>query len=339
MTRKELLQIPGLGALIQSLNENSAPAGSLILPRPHCTARFAEPGDVWRVVDDTQQTEDHDYSPTNPHCSTVVILKREDELAGEHAVYRVAPVLADIRYCGVEDAIFPRGVFGYEAAVACGCEFTLTSKELDCCEGALPEKWFDQLADFAAWMESKDGEVESAFPPLLKTGRPFTHTDDPGYIFHANLAANLQPLMATVLETVWADEREPAGEPTFAELVSIGLKSFFAQFPILRVAGGTDTPTASSEYIISTLFGNAKLTLFVQRAGNNVKTVFKVSLPEAHWPLHILWQRRTVRGELIGSEVTLTFSQNEQKIEHPLVLESDDETWTFAYRHDPPPTP
>lgn len=206
MTRKELLQIPGLGALIQSLDEFPAPAGSLIPPRPQCTARSSEPGDVWRVIENTQQMEEHDYSPTNPHCSTVVILKREDELAGGYAVYRVAPVFADIRYCGVQDAIFPREVFGYEAAVACGCEFTLTSKELERCEGSLPPHWLDQLADFAAWMESEDGEEESAFPPGLKTGRPFTHPDDPGYIFHANLAANLQPLMATVLEELCPDE-------------------------------------------------------------------------------------------------------------------------------------
>jgi len=221
MTRKELQKIPGLGALIQSLDERPAPAGSLIPPRHHCTARFAEPGDVWRVIEGTQQTEDQDYSSTNPHCSTVLILKREDELAGEHAVYRAAPVLADIGYCGVQDAIFPREVFGYEAAVACGCEFTLTSKELDRCEGSLPGEWFDRLADFAAWMEADEassygeagtpvGAVEPAFPPLLKTGRPFTHAEDPGYIFHANLAENLQPLMATVLEHVWAEEPEPA---------------------------------------------------------------------------------------------------------------------------------
>jgi len=205
MTRKELLQIPGLGDLLKSLEDSPPPKGALE-PPPKCPPNLAAPGEIWRVVENNQQTEDQDYSRTNPHCSTVIILRRQEEPAGEHAVFRAAPVLADIRYCGIEDAIFPREVFGYEAAVACGCEFTLTSKELERCEGVLPDEWFDRLADFAAWMEAEDDETAPSFPPLLKTGRPFTHPEDPGYIFHANLATNLQPLMATVLE----DLTEPA---------------------------------------------------------------------------------------------------------------------------------
>ena len=201
MTRKELLQIPGLGDVLKSLEDSPPPKGALE-PPPKCPPNLAAPGEIWRVVENDQQTEDQGYSRTNPHCSTVIILRRQEEPAGEYAVFRAAPVLADIRYCGVEDAIFPREVFGYEAAVACGCEFTLTSKELERCEGVLPDEWFDRLADFAAWMEAEDDETAPAFPPLLKTGRPFTHPEDPGYIFHANLATNLQPLMATVLDDV-----------------------------------------------------------------------------------------------------------------------------------------
>ncbi len=221
MTRKELLQIPGLGDVLKSLEDSPPPKGALE-PPPKCPPNLAAPGEIWRVVENDQQTEDQDYSRTNPHCSTVIILRRQEEPAGEHTVFRVAPVLADIRYCGVEDAIFPREVFGYEAAVACGCEFTLTSKELDRCEGVLPDEWFDRLADFAAWMEAENDETAPAFPPLLKTGRPFTHPEDPGYIFHANLATNLQPLMATVLNCVLETAEAPVGysvpEPYAAEI-------------------------------------------------------------------------------------------------------------------------
>ncbi len=201
MTRKDLLQVPGLGPLIKLL-DNSLPATRELEPPPKCPPNLAAPGEVWRVVEPDQVIEDQEYSPTNPHCSTVLILAREENLEGEHTVFRVAPVLADLRFCGVQDAIFPREVFGYEAAVACGCEFTLTSKELERSEGVLPDKWFDLLADFAAWMEAEDSETAPKFPPRLKTGRPFTHTLDPGYIFHSNLATNLQPLMATALEVL-----------------------------------------------------------------------------------------------------------------------------------------
>lgn len=210
MTRKELLQIPGLGDVLKALDDSPPSMGALEPPHKS-PPNLAAPGEIWRVVETDQQTEDQDYSPINPHCSTVLILKREDDLPGEHIAFRAAPILTDIRYCGVEDAIFPREIFGYEAAVACGCEFTLTSKELDRCEGVLPDEWFDRLADFAAWMEAEEGEATPAFPPFLKTGRPFTHTEDPGYKFHSNLATNLQPLMATVLD--WAAAAESSEVP------------------------------------------------------------------------------------------------------------------------------
>jgi hypothetical protein len=250
MTRKELLQIPGLGDVLKSLEDSPPPKGALE-PPPKCPPNLAAPGEIWRVVENDQQTEDQGYSRTNPHCSTVIILRRQEEPAGEHAVFRAAPVLADIRYCGVEDAIFPREVFGYEAAVACGCEFTLTSKELERCEGVLPDEWFDRLADFAAWMEAEDDETAPAFPPLLKTGRPFTHPEDPGYIFHANLATNLQPLMATVLEDLTesaaisdkAVRLEPSSVP-FGERVFgwIGLSSLKPDLKRALAAGESHLP-------------------------------------------------------------------------------------------------
>lgn len=235
MTHRELLQIPGLGDLLTKLERNPPPAKALE-PPPKCQPSLAAPGEVWRVVETDQQTQGQDYSRTNPHCSTVLILKREEDLDREHAVFRVAPVLADIRYCGVQDAIFPREVFGYEAAVACGCEFMLTSKELVRCEGVLPDKWFDRLADFAAWMEAEDGKTAPPFPPLLKTGRPFTHHDDPGYIFHANLARNLQPLMATVMEELVEPKELPEIDPQ--TLQSVVEDEEDEDYPIRLLAAG-----------------------------------------------------------------------------------------------------
>jgi hypothetical protein len=339
MTRKELLKIPGLGALVESLDKLPSPPCALECPAQG-PAHLASPGEVWRVVSAPLEDES-DCSATNPRCSTVLILKCEDELGDNSkklAIFRVAPVLADIRFCGVEDAIFPREVFGYEAAVALGCEFTLTSRELDHCDGVLPDKWFDQLADFAAWMEAVEGQQVPAFPLLLKTGRPFTHAEDPGYIFHANLAKNLQPLMKTVLDELWAEGRDPA--PTVLEWIQFSLSSFFAEHNPLCVAGSVDALTGVNQYTIKTPFGEAKLDVFAQREqpGTKARVVFRVHSPGEHLPLHILWQRKKPTGELIGDPVMLAFGESQQKLEHRLDLQADDELWAFAYHSNPTET-
>lgn len=122
-------------------------------------------GQIWRVVEPTD-AENYDYNSTNPFPSLIVILG-QIEHAGELTTFRAAPVFYDIRYCGVQDAIFPREVFfGQEAAVALGCEFTLTNKELGQFAGAMSEEWFDKLADFAEWMETEG----KTFPSGLQTG-------------------------------------------------------------------------------------------------------------------------------------------------------------------------
>ena len=155
------------------------------------------PSQIWRVVEPPTTKKEHQYSPTNPFPHNVVILEKLD-CSGEISMFRVAPVIYDIRYCGVQDAIFPREVFfNNEGAVALGCEFTLTTKELDRFEVIMTEEWFDKLAIFAEWMET---EGKTAFPPGLTTGRPFTHIEDPGIKFHENLATNMQYLMTTVMD-------------------------------------------------------------------------------------------------------------------------------------------
>ena len=154
------------------------------------TPPTAKAGEVWFV---TEYPGEPDYSPLNPYISVVIILSAED---GEPIV-RVAPIVRDLKYSGVSTAIFPDHVFGGEAGVCLGCEASMLREDLVEPIGVLPEKWMDSLAMFARWMND-----EGDFPEGLQTGRPFTHREDPGYIYEGNLCSNMQHLIAPALARV-----------------------------------------------------------------------------------------------------------------------------------------
>lgn len=242
MTRKDLLQIPGLGQIIESIERTPVP-DRVLIPMDGKQSRLASVGEVWKCFENELRRDEVDYDPLNPHSSTVVILAVLGETCGHHVIFRAAPVIQDIRYCGVEDAILPKKVLGYPAAVAFGCSFTLTSKELELCEGELPGPWFGQLSAFLKWMECDNATNREEFPSMLETGRPFTHPDDPGYVYHARLARNLQPFMVTVLEEIWdgADlgETETVESPEF---YGVSFAEFFETLPLS--ASSLDSPAA-----------------------------------------------------------------------------------------------
>ena len=192
-----------------------------------------------------------------------------------------------------------------------------------------------ELAD--AWMVFRHTATGAPVGAALETriGMPILDENDPRIAYQADEAALLSPLIPV------ENTREESPAPPFPEWVKFSLASFFDDCPLLRVAGSVDIPTAFNEYIIKIPTGDAKLEVFAERerVGNNARVVFRLRSHEEHWPLHIVWERRTPTGELIGQPAILAFAESQQKIERRLNLQIDDELWAFAYKPNSTPIP
>lgn len=174
--------IPKLDALIEQTKH--------IPPRPKPLLESVAPG--------TKPQAGQVWMPkgSEENLPTLLVVKVDEETS----LIQALPSFSEIEYSGVEDAIFPSRVFGYEAAVATGCIFTTTEDDLLECEGQLPEEWFEKLEGFAERLN--EGTTSIKLDGIM-TGRPFTHTEDPGFLFHEKLVDRTQPLMAKAMKTIW----------------------------------------------------------------------------------------------------------------------------------------
>jgi hypothetical protein len=156
----------------------------------------ASPGDVWL----TQTPDVANGEPTEP--LTVLLLERFEGEAGEPTLFTTAPIFSDPSMAGPADAVLPREILGFEAGIAFASAASVLSESLMTCEGALPEDWISRLTAFHDYVRDR-----TANPPLgIVTGAPYLDENDPAFIFHENLAEQMQALATPALEWATMDE-------------------------------------------------------------------------------------------------------------------------------------
>ena len=156
------------------------------------TPAQAAPGEVWL----TKAPGTADGEPEEP--LTVLLLERFEGDAGEPTLFTGAPIFSDPRMAGPADAVLPREILGFEAGIAFASAASLISETLVACEGALPEVWTSRLAAFYGYVRG----VAKNPPPGVTTGAPYIDENDPAFVFHEDLAEQMQALANRALE--WA---------------------------------------------------------------------------------------------------------------------------------------
>lgn len=156
------------------------------------TRTQAAPGDVWL----TQPPDLADGEPAEP--LTVLLLERFEGEDGDPDVFTAAPIFSDPSVAGPSDAVLPHEILGFEAGIAFASAASVLGESLMTCEGALPEDWISRLTAFHDYVRGF-----AAHPPSgIVTGAPYLDENDPAFIFHENLAEQMQVLATSVLP--WA---------------------------------------------------------------------------------------------------------------------------------------
>lgn len=177
-----------LAALLQRAQEY-APRTNKLSAAPRPPSQPAR-GEVWL----TKASETVESDPPEP--MTVLLLERFDGDANEPTLFTAAPIFSNTRMAGPADAVLPREILGFEAGVAFASAGSLLPETLVSCEGTLPE---DCTADLVGFFDYVRGVEED--PPIgVLTGAPYIDENDPAFVFHEELAEQMQALATPVLE-------------------------------------------------------------------------------------------------------------------------------------------
>ena len=172
------------------------------------TPAQAAPGEVWL----TKAPGTTDGDPEEP--LTVLLLERFEGDAGEPTLFTGAPIFSDPRMAGPADAVLPREILGFDAGVAFASAASLFAESLVACEGALPEVWITRLAAFYGYVRG----VAKSPPPGVTTGAPYIDENDPAFVFHEDLAEQMQALATPALEWATAATDEMLEEDEFVDV-------------------------------------------------------------------------------------------------------------------------
>jgi len=164
-------------------------------------------GEVWL----TKALDKAEAEPEEPQ--TVLIIKRFEGDVGEPTIFTAAPIFSDPRMAGPADAVLPQDILGFEAGIAFASAASILPESLVTCEGALPEDWIYRLAAFYDYV----GGIAQDPPHGVTTGAPYIDSNDPAFIFHEDLAEQMQALAMPVLK--WATGVETNDGETLGEKV------------------------------------------------------------------------------------------------------------------------
>jgi tetratricopeptide (TPR) repeat protein len=172
------------------------------------TPAQAAPGEVWL----TKAPGTVEGEPEEP--LTVLLLERFEGDAGEPTLFTGAPIFNDPRMAGPADAVLPREILGFEAGIAFASAASLFAESLVACEGALPEVWITRLAAFYGYVRG----VAKSPPPEVTTGAPYIDENDPAFVFHEDLAEQMQALATPALEWATAATDDMPEEEEFVDV-------------------------------------------------------------------------------------------------------------------------
>jgi hypothetical protein len=195
-----------IGAFLEQARQYT-PRTRQIRALAHTPAQAA-PGEVWL----TKAPGTADGEPEEP--LTVLLLERFEGDPGEPPLFTAAPIFSDPRMAGPADAVLPREILGFEAGIAFTSAASLFAESLVACEGALPEVWITRLTAFYGYVR---GVVKSP-PPGVTTGAPYIDENDPAFVFHEELAEQMQALATPALEWATAATDDMPEEKEFVDV-------------------------------------------------------------------------------------------------------------------------
>lgn len=157
------------------------------------------PGQMWS----TKAILDYPIHFGEHELFWVLVVQSRVMTLNKERVHLVAPLLSDPHLAGPEDIILPKEIMGHRVALAWGSRITVLEKSLDRCEGKLPKKWCDVVAQLSANVDFHVLRTSG-----IEMGFDYLDNHDIRFAYHENLVDRLSYLQSPVIQVVWHEQAD-----------------------------------------------------------------------------------------------------------------------------------